>query len=110
MNVYGIGQKNSANSVNEYNANMKLTKDEVGNAVVGQNIPPDALLRPVLYSHNVATGESLQIQRDIFEGTKKSAPQNTKKTESSVKISSILAGALALGGIGYLVKKFCFKK
>ena len=89
-----IGSMESVNSVNnsinapknDVNAHMKNTPLNVGVIV-----PPDAHYKPVLYSDVKATAQFNQLNRDIYDGVKRSKNINEKKTPLSIKI---------LGGIG----------
>jgi hypothetical protein len=108
-NVYGIGQKNSSESVNEYNSNMKLGKNEVGTAVVGLNRPPDSLLRPNLFNEELASKQFNQINHDIYQGTRKATPKNYREPEAPVKFGAAVAGLGALGVIVWLARKI-YKK
>lgn len=87
----------SMESVNGVNNNINAQKNDVNahmkNAPlnVGVIIPPDAHYKPVLYSDVKATAQFNQLNRDIYDGVKKSKNINEKKTPLSIKI---------LGGIG----------
>ena len=73
---------------------------------VGVIIPPDAHYKPVLYSHEKATAEFNQLNKDIYDGVKKSKNINKKKTPLSVKILAGI-GAICAGiyGVTKLIRR-----
>ena len=106
-----IGDMESVNSVSnmskvstvdtpksDVNAHMKNSPLNVGVIV-----PPDAHYKPVLYSHQKATAEFNQLNRDIYEGVKRSKNINEKKTPLSIKI---IAGIGAVIASIYALNKF----
>lgn len=100
----------SMESVNGVNNNINAQKNDVNahmkNAPlnVGVIIPPDAHYKPVLYSDVKATAQFNQLNRDIYEGVKRSKNINEKKTPLPIKI---LAGIGAtIGAIFALNKLF----
>lgn len=92
------GLNNSINAPkNDVNAHMKNTPLNVG--VI---IPPDAHYKPVLYSDVKATAQFNQLNRDIYDGVKRSKNINEKKTPLSIKI---------IAGIGAIIASiFAFNK
>jgi len=51
---------------------------------VGELVPPDSLVKPVLYSHMRATQEFNALDRDVYQAVKRSKPYNEKKTPKSI--------------------------
>jgi hypothetical protein len=98
--VNGVNNSVSAQK-NDVNAHMKNTPLNIG--VI---IPPDAHYKPVLYSDVRATAEFNQLNRDIYDGVKKSKNINEKKTPLSIKILAGI-GAICAGiyGITKLIRR-----
>ncbi|MDR1327712.1 MAG: hypothetical protein LBJ74_04825 [Heliobacteriaceae bacterium] len=66
---------------------------------MGELIPPDSLVKPVLYSHVKATQEFNALDRDVYQTVKRTTPGNKKKTPKSVFWglgAAIVAGLLIL--------------
>lgn len=88
------GVNNSVNNAvlpkNEPNAHMKNAPLNVGVIV-----PPDAHYKPVLYSEVKATAEFNQLNRDIYDGVKRSKNINEKKTPLSIKILAGIGATIA---------------
>jgi len=77
----------SVNNINSHMQNQPLN--------VGVIVPPDAHYKPVLYSDAQATTQFNYLNRDIYQGVKKSKNINEKKTPLMVKIL-LAIGAVAL--------------
>lgn len=63
---------------------------------MGELVPPDSLIKPVLYSHIKATQEFNALDRDVYETVKRSDPFNKKRTPKSVFLGLGAAVAAAL--------------
>ena len=104
--IEGMESVNSVNNNvitqnNGVNAHMKNTPVNVGIL-----IPPDAHYKPILYSQEKATAEFNQLNRDIYDGVKKSKNINDKKTPLSIKIlAAITSTALAIFAINKYFRK-----
>lgn len=65
----------------------------------GELVPPDSLIKPVLYSHMKATQEFNALDRDVYQTIKHTTPGNVKKTPKSVFFlgcAAVAAGLLIL--------------
>jgi hypothetical protein len=74
--------------------------------MVGEITPPDAFYKPVLHSEPAASAEFAVISKDIYDGTKSSAPLSARKTPTSVWCALGLIAAAA----AFCAKKIIFKK
>ena len=66
-------------SVERIDVAMKVVPPQTG-----ELIPPDSLVKPVLYSHIKATQEFNALDRDVYQAIKRSKPYNEKRTPKSV--------------------------
>ena len=98
---YNVNTVNTVNTVtynNDYMKNQKLN--------VGVIVPPDDHYRPVLYSDIKATAAFNQLNRDIYQGVKKSKDPRVKKTPLAIKILlGIGTLAAAIFGISKLIRR-----
>ena len=96
-----IGDMETVSVNNNVNAHMNNRP-----LVVGVIVPPDDHYKPVLYSDVKATNEFNNLNRDIYQGVKRSKNINKKKTPLSVKILAGIAAICAgIYGIAKLIKR-----
>ena len=96
---------NSVNTVNTitYNDNSHMKNQKVN---VGVVVPPDDHYKPVLYSDAKASAAFNNLNRDIYQGVKKSKDPREKKTPLLIKIMfGIGAIAAAIWGISKLIRR-----
>ena len=67
---------------------------------VGVINPPNALHKPVLYTHKEGVAKTQALMHDLYEKEKMNSFENKRNTPLSVKISLLLA-ALAAGYITF---------